>query len=109
VLPLAGLATRAVATGALIPGSGGKVLLLAPRAGAGAHVDAVRAGLENLARTLSVEWARFAITVVAICPGSRTTDEELAGLVCFLLSPAGGYFSGCRFDLGAVPGLISSS
>jgi NAD(P)-dependent dehydrogenase (short-subunit alcohol dehydrogenase family) len=109
VLPLAWLATRAVATGALIPGTGGKVLLAAPRAGAGAHAEAVRAGLENLARTLSVEWARFAVTVVAICPGSRTTDEELAELVCFLLSPAGGYFSGCRFDLGAVPGLISSS
>ena len=64
---------------------------------------AVRAGLENLARTLSVEWARYGITAVAITPGTSTTDAELAELVCFLASPAGGYFSGCRFDLGSVP------
>jgi NAD(P)-dependent dehydrogenase (short-subunit alcohol dehydrogenase family) len=100
-LELAWLATRAVATGALIPGQGeGRLLLIAPRPNAGVYADAARAGLENLARTLSVEWARFSVTPVAVCPGVRTTDDELAELVCFMLSPAGGYYSGCRFDLG---------
>lgn len=102
-LRLAWLATRAVATGALIPGDGpAKIVLVGPRAGAGPHAEAARAGLENLARTLSVEWARFAVTVVAVCPGAQTAEPALAELVCFLLSPAGEYFSGCRFDLGAV-------
>ena len=105
--------THAAATKAFIPQGEGKVvsITVSPHMGfpGMVHTGAARAAVENMMRTLSVEWARFAVTVVAICPGSRTTDEELAELVCFLLSPAGGYFSGCRFDLGAVPGLISSS
>jgi hypothetical protein len=40
---------------------------------------------------------------VALWPGQDTTDAELAELACYLISPAGGYFSGCRFELGAVP------
>ncbi len=65
-------------------------------------VEAARSGLENLARTLSVEWARFGLTSVAICPGTETREEQIAELVCFLHCVAGEYFSGCRFDLGAV-------
>jgi hypothetical protein len=110
-LQLAWLATRAIATGALIADEGpGQLVLIAPRPDAGVHAEAARAGLENLARTLSVEWARFAVTSVAVCPGSQTTDEELAELVCFLLSAGGQYLSGCRFDLGrAHDGLIRAS
>ena len=94
---------RAVVTGALIPaGAGGKVVLLAPRATAGPYADAARAALENVARTLSVEWARYGVTVTAIAPGAGTSAEQIAELVAFLVSPAGGYFSGCRFELGAV-------
>jgi NAD(P)-dependent dehydrogenase (short-subunit alcohol dehydrogenase family) len=63
----------------------------------------MRAALENLARTLSVEWARYGITAVALWPGADTTDAELAELACFLISPAGGYFSGCRFELSGAP------
>lgn len=37
---------------------------------------------------------------VAIAPGERTGEDELAELVCFLVSPAGEYFSGCLFELG---------
>jgi NAD(P)-dependent dehydrogenase (short-subunit alcohol dehydrogenase family) len=97
-------AARAVATGALIDaGRPGRLLFLAPAPDAGPHAQAARAGLENLARTLSVEWARFAVTAVTLTPGAATTGAELADLVCFLISPAGGYFSGCRFELGAVP------
>ncbi len=99
--------TRAVANAAFIPGeAGGRIVYLAPptpggaSAGAGAvHVDATRAGLENLARTLSIEWARYGITPVTIAPGPRTTPSELAGVVAYLASPAGDYFSGCQLDL----------
>jgi NAD(P)-dependent dehydrogenase (short-subunit alcohol dehydrogenase family) len=93
-------AIRDVATGALIPRKSGKVVLIAPRPDAGAFAGAARAALENLARTLSVEWARYGITATVITPGNATTDDEIAQLVCFLVSPAGDYFSGCRFSLG---------
>lgn len=96
-------AVREVATGALIPAEGpGLVLLIGPPPDAGALSGAARAALENLARTLSVEWARHAVTTVMVAPGRGTTDAELAELVCFLVSEAGAYFSGCRIDLGSV-------
>ncbi len=92
---------REFATGELIPsGRGGKIVLIGPRADAGAFAEPTRAALENLARTLSVEWARHQITVTMIAPGARTADEEVTGVVCYLLSPAGDYFSGCRLSLG---------
>jgi NAD(P)-dependent dehydrogenase (short-subunit alcohol dehydrogenase family) len=80
-------------------GDGGKVVLIAPRPAAGPFALAAAAALENLARTLSVEWARYAVTAVVIVPGAGT-GEQVAELVCFLASPAGDYFSGCRFELG---------
>jgi NAD(P)-dependent dehydrogenase (short-subunit alcohol dehydrogenase family) len=93
------VAVREVATGALIgTGAGGKIVLVAP-----AGAAAAQAGLENLARTLSVEWARFGVTVVAVAPGPYVAGGELAEVVCYLVSPAGDYFSGARFDLGRLP------
>ena len=90
-LDAAFISTRAVA-GAWIAGErGGKVVLVAPRDDA-----PQRAALENLARTLSVEWARYGITATAILPGN---DEDVAQLVAFLASPAGDYYSGCAFTL----------
>ncbi|HEX5620362.1 MAG TPA: hypothetical protein VFX51_18215 [Solirubrobacteraceae bacterium] len=74
------------------------ILLLAPPPG-DAHAEAARAGLENLARTLSIEWARLGIRPVAIHPGTATPAGEVAELAAFLASPAGAYYSGCRFDL----------
>lgn len=76
-----------------------QVLLLAPVPG-DAHAAAARAGLENLARTLSIEWARFGARLVAILPGSAASAEEVAELAAYLASPAGAYYSGCRFELG---------
>jgi NAD(P)-dependent dehydrogenase (short-subunit alcohol dehydrogenase family) len=94
-------AIRDVANDTLIPDNrGGKVVVIAPRPDAGAFARAARAALENLARTLSVEWARYGITATVITPGTDTTDDQLAETVCFLVSPAGDYFSGCRFSLG---------
>ena len=83
----------------LAAGDGGKVVFVAPRADAGEHAEAAAAALENLARTLAVEWARFGVRAVAVAPGPRTTDDEVAQLVAFLASAGGEYFSGCRFDL----------
>ena len=79
------------------------IVLIAPPPG-DAHAEAARAGLENMARTLSIEWARRGIRPVAIAPGRATSPAEIAELVAFLASPAGAYYSGCRFDLGAAGG-----
>jgi hypothetical protein len=46
--------------------------------------------------------ARRGIRPVAIHPGATTSPAEVAELVAFLASPAGAYYSGCRFDLGRV-------
>jgi NAD(P)-dependent dehydrogenase (short-subunit alcohol dehydrogenase family) len=92
---------REVAAGVMIPREeGGKVVVIAPGLQAGPFAEAARAALESLARTLSVEWARYRITATMIAPGACTTDPEVAALVCFLISPGGDYLSGCRFSLG---------
>lgn len=94
---------RAAATEVMIPApDGGKLVLLSPTAHAGAHAGALRAALENMARTLSIEWSRHSIRVSAISPGRGTRAEELAEMVTYLASPAGDYFSGCLFSLGEV-------
>jgi NAD(P)-dependent dehydrogenase (short-subunit alcohol dehydrogenase family) len=95
-------AVSAAANASFIPTRQGRIVLLAPRPGDLRHAELARAALENLARTLSVEWARFGITTVAVVPGAISSDDELAQLVAFLCSPAGAYYSGCRVDLGVV-------
>jgi NAD(P)-dependent dehydrogenase (short-subunit alcohol dehydrogenase family) len=92
--------TRAAATCAFIAaGSGGRIGYVTPAPDAGPHADAARAGLENLARTLSIEWARHQITPVAIAPGEETAAAEVAAVCAYLASAAGAYFSGCLLDL----------
>jgi citronellol/citronellal dehydrogenase len=110
-------ATRTVANTAFIePGRAGRIVYLAPGCTVAtghsrspsspgepeqlaAHADAARAGLENLSRTLSIEWARYGITLATIAPGARTSSAEVAALTAYLGSPAGAYFSGCLLDL----------
>jgi citronellol/citronellal dehydrogenase len=118
------LMTHAVATKAMIPAGGGKIVnvTLSPHHGlpAMAHSSAARAAVENLTRVLSIEWARFGIRLTAIASGHFETEalekypkpvregvartvplqrlgrpEEQAWLVAYLASPAGDYFSGC--------------
>jgi len=92
--------TQAVANAAFIErGAAGRIVYVAPAPDAGAQADAARAGLENLARTLSIEWARYGIAPLTIAPGAATSPAEIASLVGYLASPAGDYFSGCLLDL----------
>jgi NAD(P)-dependent dehydrogenase (short-subunit alcohol dehydrogenase family) len=93
------MTVRAVAVGALIPGSGGTVVLIAP-ADTDPFATAARDALENLARTLSIEWARYGITLTAVCPARDTAAADLAEVVAYLVSEAGRYFSGGRLELG---------
>lgn len=96
---------RAVAVASWIEAEhdrGGKVILLAPATDSAEHADAVGAALENTARTLSIEWARFTIRTTAIRPRAGATAEDRAELVAFLASRAGDYFTGCAFAPGAV-------
>ena len=75
----------AIRAHALPPGPA-LIVLIAPPPG-DPHHEAARAGLENLARTLSIEWARHGIRPVAILPARATRARELAELVAFLASP----------------------
>lgn len=119
------LITHAVATRAMIPsGRGGKILsvTLSPHNGMPgmAHSGAARAAVENLMRTLAVEWARFGIRLLAVAAGQFATDtllskypkeiverlsetipagrlgseREFASLIAYLASPAAGFISG---------------
>ena len=118
------LMTHAVASKAMIPAKGGKIVnvTLSPHHGLPgmAHSSAARAAVENLTRVLSIEWARFGIALTALAAGHfatetlRTkypkpvvegvagtvplgrlgTEEEFAWMVAFLASPGGDYHSG---------------
>lgn len=118
------LMTHAAATKAFIPQESGKVIsvTLSPHNGMPGmvHSGAARAAVENMMRTLSIEWARFGIKTCAIAVGQFGTEtlrtkypkvvvdnversvpagrvgepEEMAWLVAYLASPAGDFFSG---------------
>jgi citronellol/citronellal dehydrogenase len=117
--------THAAAAKAFIPQRSGKVVsvTLSPHNGMPgmAHSGAARAAVENMMRTLAIEWARFGIKLCAIAAGqfdtevirtkyprevsenvARTiplqrlgTPEEMAWMIAYLASPAGDFTSGC--------------
>jgi citronellol/citronellal dehydrogenase len=123
------LMSHAAATKAFIPASGGKILsvTLSPHNGMPGmvHSGAARAAVENMMRTLSIEWARFGITTCAIAAGQFATEtlltkyppeivervahsipvgrtgrpEEVAWLLAYLASPAGDFYSGTTITL----------
>jgi NAD(P)-dependent dehydrogenase (short-subunit alcohol dehydrogenase family) len=86
---------------------GGRIVYLAPSPEAGEYAQAAAGALENLARTLSIEWARHAITTVAIATGEESKASEVGAVVAYLASPAGAYFSGCVIDLRGAGGQAS--
>ena len=120
--------THAAATKAFIPQGGGKVLsvTLSPHNGMPGmvHSGAARAAVENMMRTLSVEWSRYGIRLCAIAPGQFDTEvfrtkypaqvvetvprtiplgrlgrpEEMAWLIAYLASPAGRLLQRRRAD-----------
>jgi citronellol/citronellal dehydrogenase len=121
--------THAAATKAFIPQGGGKVMsvTLSPHNGMPGmvHSGAARAAVENMMRTLSVEWSRHGIRLCALAAGQfdtetlRTkypkevvaavpqtvplqrmgTEEEWAWMVAYLASPAGDFFSGTTITM----------
>ena len=115
--------TREVATASMIPRRGGRIVNITANVRRGfpgmAHTGAARAGVENLTKTLAVEWAQHGITVNAIAPGiirSTGTDryppefvemgrqqspakrlgtpEEVATLCVYLASDAASFVTG---------------
>jgi citronellol/citronellal dehydrogenase len=123
------LMTHAAATKAFIPQGSGKVLsvTLSPHNGMPGmvHSGAARAAVENMMRTLAVEWARFGIRTCALAAGQFATEtlltkypqvvvenlehsipigragrpEELAWMVAYLASPAGDFVSGTTITI----------
>jgi citronellol/citronellal dehydrogenase len=123
------LMTHTAATKAFIPQGAGKILsvTLSPHHGMPGmvHSGAARAAVENMMRTLAVEWARFGITTCALAAGQFATEtlltkypqvvvenlersipigragraEELAWLVAYLASPAGDFVSGTTITI----------
>ena len=65
--------TQAAATRAMIPARHGRIINVIANIARGfpgmIHTGAARAGVENMTRTLAVEWAQFGIRTVAIAPG----------------------------------------
>ena len=123
------LMTHAAATKAFIPQRSGKVVsvTISPHNGMPGmvHSGAARAAVENMMRTLSIEWSRFNVKLCAIAAGQfdtetlrtkypkpvaenvhRTvplqrlgTEEEMAWLIAYLASPAGDFVSGAVLTL----------
>ena len=80
--------THAVATRMMIPRKRGRIVNIIANIARGfpgmVHTGAARAGVENMTKTLAVEWAQYNIQVNAIAPGiirSTGTDQYPPELV----------------------------
>src|SRR5690625_2549657 len=118
--------TQAVANLAFIPQKRGRIVNIVAEMSRGfpgmAHTGAARAGVDNLTKTLAVEWAQFGIRVNAVAPGvikttgtrqygdglldsskkacpmkRLGTPEEVAHLVNYLASRYADYITGQTF------------
>jgi citronellol/citronellal dehydrogenase len=115
--------TRQVALSSMIPSRRGRIVNIIANVARGfpgmVHTGAARAGVDNMTKTLAVEWARHGIAVNAIAPGtiqssgtelypqevvemSRRhtpmkrlgTPEEVAQLCAYLASDAAAFVTG---------------
>lgn len=80
--------TQAVATRCMIPRKKGRIVNIIANIERGfpgmVHTGAARAGVENLTKTLAIEWAQYDIQINAIAPGiikSTGTDQYPPELV----------------------------
>lgn len=115
--------TQAVATKSMIPRKKGRIVNIIANVARGfpgmIHTGAARAGVENMTKTLAVEWAQYDIQVNAVAPGvirssgvdqyppeivemsrQRTpakrlgTVDEVSDLVVYLASDAAAFVTG---------------
>jgi peroxisomal trans-2-enoyl-CoA reductase len=120
--------TREVATRALIPQRSGAIVNVIANIARGfpgmVHTGAARAGVENMTKTLAVEWAQHDVRVNAVAPGiiqssgiaqyppelvqagvQRTpqkrigTVEETAHAIVYLASPAAAFITGVTLQI----------
>lgn len=118
--------TSTVAQKAMIPARRGRIVNVIANVARGfpgmAHTGAARAGVENLTKSLAVEWAMHGIKVNAVAPGtirssgtvqygedlleiSRKatplkrlgTPEEVSRVITFLASDLNDYVTGCTY------------
>jgi len=126
--------TREVATRAMIPQKSGRIVNVTAMVARGfpgmSHTGAARAGVENLTRTLAVEWAAHGIRVNAVAPGNNIrssgtaqygegalelarratplkrlgTVEEVARVILFLATDQNDYVTGAVYGVdGGMP------
>lgn len=130
--------TREVANRAMIPQKRGRIVNVTANVYCGfpgmAHTGAARAGVENLAMSLAVEWSQHGILVNSVAPGiiesSGTkqyppallersianiplkragTVDEVAATIVFLVSPAAQYITGATVRIDGAASLWGAS
>jgi NAD(P)-dependent dehydrogenase (short-subunit alcohol dehydrogenase family) len=121
--------TREVATRAMIPAKRGRIVCVTAMVARGfpgmSHTGAARAGVENLVKSLAIEWALHGLRVNAVAPGNNIrssgtaqygeqmleltrratpikrlgTPEEVARVIIFLASSMNDFITGSVFTV----------